>query len=87
MANFTYNNKDAVYQTFVERVINRDVKWDENGRVDKLQALILDPHGYPNRLEFYEKRITGLTRIMREGAVEGKTQEPPCGTNVVQTTF
>ena len=26
-------------------------------------------------------------RIMREGAVEGKTQEPPCGTNVVQTTF
>ena len=28
-----------------------------------------------------------LTRIMREGAVEGKTQEPPCGTNVVQTTF
>ena len=30
---------------------------------------------------------TGLTRIMREGAVEGKTQEPPCGTNVVQTTF
>ena len=29
----------------------------------------------------------GLTRIMREGAVEGKTQEPPCGTNVVHTTF
>ena len=29
----------------------------------------------------------GLARIMREGAVEGKTQEPPCGTNVVQTTF
>ena len=28
-----------------------------------------------------------LARIMREGAVEGKTQEPPCGTNVVQTTF
>ena len=28
-----------------------------------------------------------LTRIMREGAVEGKTQEPPCGTNVVCTTF
>ena len=28
-----------------------------------------------------------LTRIMREGAVEGETQEPPCGTNVVLTTF
>ena len=28
-----------------------------------------------------------LTRIMREGAVEGETQEPPCGTNVVHTTF
>ena len=28
-----------------------------------------------------------LARIMREGAVEGKTQEPPCGTNVVHTTF
>ena len=28
-----------------------------------------------------------LARIMREGAVEGKTQEPPCGTNVVQATF
>ena len=28
-----------------------------------------------------------LTRIMREGAVEGKTQEPSCGTNVVHTTF
>ena len=26
-----------------------------------------------------------LTRIMREGAVEGKTQGPPCGTNVVST--
>ena len=30
---------------------------------------------------------SSLTRIMREGAVEGKTQEPPCGTNVVHTTF
>ncbi len=30
---------------------------------------------------------SGLARIMREGAVEGKTQEPPCGTNVVCTTF
>ncbi len=28
-----------------------------------------------------------LARIMREGAVEGETQEPPCGTNVVLTTF
>ena len=28
-----------------------------------------------------------LTRIMREGAVEGETQEPPCGTNVMYTTF
>ena len=28
-----------------------------------------------------------LTRIMREGAVEGETQEPPCGTNVIYTTF
>ena len=28
-----------------------------------------------------------LARIMREGAVEGETQEPPCGTNVVHTTF
>ena len=28
-----------------------------------------------------------LTRIMREGAVEGETQEPPYGTNVVHTTF
>ena len=28
-----------------------------------------------------------LACIMREGAVEGKTQEPPCGTNVVHTTF
>ena len=28
-----------------------------------------------------------LTRIMREGAVEGETQEPPCGTNVVFTTL
>ena len=29
----------------------------------------------------------GLARIMREGAVEGETQEPPCGTNVMYTTF
>ena len=28
-----------------------------------------------------------LARIMREGAVEGETQEPPCGTNVMYTTF
>ena len=28
-----------------------------------------------------------LARIMREGAVEGETQEPPCGTNVMHTTF
>ena len=30
---------------------------------------------------------TMLARIMREGAVEGETQEPPCGTNVMYTTF
>ena len=28
-----------------------------------------------------------LARIMREGVVLGETQEPPCGTNVVHTTF
>ena len=33
------------------------------------------------------KPFRELARIMREGAVEGKTQEPPCGTNVVHTTF
>ena len=31
--------------------------------------------------------VPHLARIMREGAVEGETQEPPCGTNVVLTTF
>ncbi len=31
--------------------------------------------------------VSVLTRIMREGAVEGETQEPPCGTNVMYTTF
>ena len=36
---------------------------------------------------FIEPENVALTRIMREGAVEGKTQEPPCGTNAVHTTF
>ena len=37
---------------------------------------------------FIHQAVTrGLARIMREGAVEGETQEPPCGTNVVHTTF
>ena len=43
-----------------------------------------------NRFDQYIREgsvVPELTRIMREGAVEGKTQEPPCGTNVVQTTF
>ena len=41
----------------------------------------------PSNREFVDEDGIELTRIMREGAVEGKTQEPPCGTNVVHTTF
>ena len=30
---------------------------------------------------------TGLAWIMHEEPILGETQEPPCGTNVVPTTF
>ena len=42
--------------------------------------------GPTQRTDFFHG-LLALARIMREGAVEGETQEPPCGTNVVLTTF
>ena len=33
------------------------------------------------------QRPESLARIMHEEPILGETQEPPCGTNVVLTTF
>ena len=55
-----------------------------NGRPGPGRARRRDPDPVTGPAKARQQR---LTRIMREGTVEGETQEPPCGTNVVLTTF
>ncbi len=67
----TRNHNEPVY------VLKAPIKTE--GEVRLMSALTNSALNY--------KAHDPLARIMREGAVEGKTQEPPCGTNVVCTTF
>ena len=61
-----------------------------NGQLERKNDLLGLLQNSPNlrpRANDTAVLTSALTRIMREGAVEGETQEPPCGTNVMYTTF
>ena len=59
---------------------------DLRGYTDGICSVAPCPPRDPTDVDVHDGYHT-LARIMREGAVEGETQEPPCGTNVVHTTF
>ncbi len=78
-------NRCPTYPPVEEMIRRYKDDWKQNPPHPDFRKLVSGD--VSSRSDLLDDAHRPLTRIMREGAVEGETQEPPCGTNVVLTTF